>query len=236
VDSYGHDLPGKQDLAQLLCELNNIDGMTRIRFLTNHPKDMNSRLIGAIASLDKVCEQVNLPVQSGDNGILEAMRRGYTVEDYRQLVSQIRKQIAEISLSTDVIVGFPGETEEQFQATVNLLRELRFDNVHIAAYSPRSDTIAAREYEDNIPPDVKKERLYVVEQLQEKIASEINAGLLDKTVEVLVEGREKGRWHGRSRSGKLVFFVSNDNLLGELVRIKIEKTSPWALQGKIVSE
>ncbi len=233
VDSYGHDLSDKPDLAQLLYELNTIDGIARIRFLTNHPKDMSNRLIGAIASLDKVCEQINLPVQSGNNEILTAMRRGYTVEHYRQLVSQIRSQIPEISLSTDVIVGFPGEGEEQFQATVNLLRELRFDNVHIAAYSPRADTIAAREYEDNIPPAVKKERLSIIERLQERIATDINARLLGKTVEVLVEGRKKGRWHGRSRSGKLVFFNSNNNLLGKLVKVRIEKTSPWALQGRL---
>ena len=236
VDSYGHDLPGKPDLAHLLYELNNIDGIARIRFLTNHPKDMSNRLIEAVASLDKVCEQLNLPVQSGDNEILKVMRRGYTVEHYRQLVERIRSQIPEISLSTDVIVGFPGESEKQFQATVNLLLELRFDNVHIAAYSPRWDTIAAREYEDNIPLAVKKERLNIVEQLQERIATDINARLLGKTVEVLVEGRKKGRWHGRSRSGKLVFLSSNDNLSGKLVKVRIEKTSPWALQGRVISE
>jgi tRNA-2-methylthio-N6-dimethylallyladenosine synthase len=236
VDSYGHDLSGKPDLAHLLYELNTIYGIARIRFVTNHPKDMSSRLIGAIASLDKVCEQLNLPVQSGDDEVLKVMRRGYTVEYYRQLVSQIRSQIPQISLSTDVIVGFPGEREEQFQATTNLLRGLRFDNVHVAAYSTRPETYASREYEDNIPPAVKKERLSIVEQLQERIATDINARLLDKTVEVLVEGRKKSRWHGRSRSGKLVFFNSNDNLLGKLVEVRIEKTSPWALQGQVISK
>jgi tRNA-2-methylthio-N6-dimethylallyladenosine synthase len=193
---------------------------------------MSLRLIEAIASLDKVCEQLNLPVQSGDNEILKAMRRGYSVEHYRQLIRQIRSRIPEIALITDVIVGFPGESKEQFQATVNLLRELRFDNVHVAVYSPRQETTSAREYEDNIPPAVKKERLNIVEQLQEKIAAEINAELLGKTVEVLVEGRKKGKWHGRSRSGKLVFFSENSELLGHMVKVKIAKTSPWSLQGK----
>ena len=233
VDSYGHDLPGKPDLAQLLYELNAIEGIARIRFLTNHPKDMSHRLIEAIASLDKVCEQLNIPVQSGDNEILKVMRRGYTVENYRQLVARIRSQIPEIALSTDVIVGFPSESKEQFRATLNLLRELRFDSVHVAAYSPRPETIAAREYEDNIPPEVKKERLNIIEQLQEKTATEINAKLLEKTVEVLVEGRKKGKWHGRSRSGKLVFFSENGELLGQIVKVKITKTSPWSLQGVI---
>ena len=232
VDSYGHDLPGKPDLSQLLYELNDIDSLARIRFLTNHPKDMSLRLIEAIASFDKVCEQLNLPVQSGDNEILKAMRRGYSVEHYRQLIRQIRSRIPEIALITDVIVGFPGESKEQFQATVNMLRELRFDNVHVAVYSPRQETTSAREYEDNIPPSVKKERLNIVEQLQEKIATEINAELLGKTVEVLVEGRKKGKWHGRSRSGKLVFFSENSELLGHMVKVKIAKTSPWSLQGK----
>ncbi len=233
VDSYGHDLPDKPDLAHLLYELNGIDGIARIRFLTNHPKDMSDRLIEAIAKLDKVCQQINLPVQAGDDEVLKTMGRGYTSRQYRHLVSRIRSQVPAISLSTDVIVGFPLESEEQFRATVDLLRELRFDNVHVAAYSPRPDTIAARNLEDNVPPSVKKERLDTIEQLQEKIATEINSQLLGKTVEVLVEGRRKGRWHGRSQSGKLVFFSENDELLGKLVKVKIEKTSPWSLQGRI---
>jgi len=233
VDSYGHDLPSKPDLADLLYELNMLDGLARIRFLTNHPKDMSSKLIEAIAKLDKVCEQISLPVQSGNNDILRAMRRGYTVEHYHQLIAEIRSKIAGVALSTDVIVGFPSESDQQFQQTVSLLSELRFDTVHVAAYSPRPGTIAAREYEDNIPPTEKKERLDRIEQLQESIAGEINAQLLGKTVEVLVEGRKKGKWQGRTRTGKLVFFNSNSNCLGEIVKIKIEKTSPWALQGKV---
>jgi tRNA-2-methylthio-N6-dimethylallyladenosine synthase len=233
VDSYGNDLPGKPDLARLLYELNSIDGVTRIRFLTNHPKNMSDRLIEAIAKLPKVCQQINLPVQSGDDEILKVMGRGYTSGEYRQLVSRLRSRVPEIALSTDVIVGFPGESQEQFQATFDLLSELRFDNVHVAAYSPRPETIAAREYEDNIPPEVKKERLNIIEQLQEKIATEINSQLLGKTVEVLVEGRGKGKWHGRSRSGKLVFLSDNSELLGQTVKVKVGKTSPWALQGRL---
>ncbi len=233
VDSYGHDLPNKPDLARLLYELNEIGGLARIRFLTNHPKDLSQRLIEAIASLDKVCEQINLPVQSGDNQILGSMRRGYTVENYRQLVARLRRHVPRISLSTDIIVGFPGESEKQFQATASLLCELRFDSVHIAAYSPRPETIAARQFEDDIPDEEKERRRQLVEKLQENIATEINANLLGKTVEVLVEDRKGNKWHGRSRNGKLVFFVSDDNLLGRLVPLRIDKTSPWSLQGKI---
>ncbi len=233
VDSYGHDLPDQPDLADLLYELNTIEGLARLRFLTNHPKDMSPRLIEAIAELDKVCEQISLPVQSGDNDILRVMGRGYTVEDYRQLVTEIRSKIPQVALSTDVIVGFPSETEPQFQQTVSLLSELRFDTVHVAAYSPRPGTIAARKLEDNIPSAEKKGRLIKIEQLQETIATEINARLLGRTVEVLVDSKNKGKWQGRTRTGKLVFFSDNNDYLGQVVKIRIEKTSPWSLQGKV---
>ncbi len=233
VDSYGHDLPDQPDLADLLTELNTIDGLARLRFLTNHPKDMSPKLIDAVACLDKVCEHICLPVQSGSNDILQAMRRGYTVEYYRQLVTKIRSKLPRVALSTDVVVGFPSESTPQFQQTFNLLSELEFDTVHVAAYSPRPGTIASRSLEDNIPPAEKRERLDKIEQLQQGIATEINARLLGKTVEVLVEGKKKGKWQGRTRTGKLVFFSNNNDCLGQLVKIRIERTSPWALQGKV---
>jgi tRNA-2-methylthio-N6-dimethylallyladenosine synthase len=235
VDSYGHDLPDQPDLADLLWKLNGIDGLLRIRFLTNHPKDMSPKLIEAVACLDKVCKQLNIPVQSGSNEILEVMRRGYTVEQYRRLISEIRGKIPEVALSTDVIVGFPSETETQFQQTLDLLSELRFDTVHVACYSPRPGTIAARKFDDNISPAEKRRRLNKIEQLQEGIAAEINARLQDKTVEVLVEGEKKDKWQGRSRSGKLIFFSNNHDCLGKLMNIRIEKTSPWSLQGRVES-
>lgn len=232
VDSYGHDLPEHPDLADLLTKLNSTDGLARIRFLTNHPKDMSLKLIKTIDSMDKVCEHLELAVQAGDNDILKHMRRGYTVEQYKELIRNIRGHIPEVSLSTDVIVGFPGETEEQFERTFRLLQEIRFDVVHSAAYSPRPGTIASREYEDDIPPEVKKRRLNEIEKLQASIAGEINSQLLGKTVEILVEGKKKGKWYGRSRSDKLVFFEDPGNWLGQLIQIEIEKTSPWSLQGR----
>ncbi|MDO8687626.1 MAG: MiaB/RimO family radical SAM methylthiotransferase, partial [Dehalococcoidales bacterium] len=235
VDSYGHDLPGKPELADLLSELNNIDGLVRLRFLTNHPKDMSAKLIETVARLDKVCEQINLPVQAGSNDILQAMRRGYTIEHYRQLITELRRQIPGVALSTDVIVGFPSESAEQFQQTFSLLSELRFDTVHVACYSPRAETVAARELEDNIPTAEKRRRLCLIEQLQESVAAESNARLLNKTVEVLIEGKNKGKWQGRTRSGKLVFLSDNGDYLGQLVNIRIEKTSPWALQGSLAA-
>jgi len=226
-------LPGHTDLADLLNELGSIDDLARIRFLTNHPKDISLKLIETMASLSKVCEHLELPVQSGDNDILEAMRRGCTVERYRELVHTIRHKIPQTSLSTDIIVGFPGETEEQFEHSLALVQEMRFDVVHVAAYSPRSGTIAWREYQDNIPAEVKKERLNKIEELQTAIASEINSQLQGKQVEVLVEGRKKGKWFGRTRSNKLVFFEDAGDWLGQLARIQIEKTSPWSLGGQV---
>jgi tRNA-2-methylthio-N6-dimethylallyladenosine synthase len=236
VDSYGHDLPEKPDLADLLTGLNNIEGLLRLRFLTNHPKDMSQKLIDAIGGLDKVCEQINLPVQAGSDEILKAMKRGYTLDHYRVLVRQIRNKIPGVAISTDVIVGFPTESEKQFQQTLDLLSEIKFDTVHVAAYSPRTGTTAARKYEDGIPLREKKERLNKVEQLQESIQTEINARLLGGTVEILVEGRNKGKWYGRTRTDKLVFFSSGREYLGQLVKIRIGKTSPWSLQGKIETE
>ena len=233
VDSYGHDLPGHPDLADLLNELSSIDDLARIRFLTNHPKDMSLKLIDTISSLNKVCEHLELPVQSGNDDILRAMRRGYTVERYRELVHTIRRKVTQISLSTDIIVGFPGETEEQFEHSLSLVQEMRFDVIHVAAYSPRPGTIAWREYQDNIPAEVKKERLNKIEELQAAIASEINSQLQGKQVEVLVEGRKKGKWFGRTRSNKLVFFEDAGDWLGQLARIQIEKTSPWSLRGEV---
>jgi tRNA-2-methylthio-N6-dimethylallyladenosine synthase len=233
VDSYGHDLPGKPDLADLLQELNKVQGITRLRFLTNHPKDMSQKLIDAIADLDKVCEQINLPVQAGSDEILQAMKRGYTAAQYQQLVKKVREKVPDITLTTDIIVGFPGESETQFQETLDLLSEIKFATVHVAVYSPREGTTAARDFADDIPSEEKKARLNRIEQLQSHIQSEMNAQLKGKVAEILVEGRNKGKWYGRTRSDKLVFFNSRGDYLGQLVNVKIEKTSPWSLQGKI---
>jgi tRNA-2-methylthio-N6-dimethylallyladenosine synthase len=230
VDSYGHDLTEKPELADLLQKVNAIDGLLRIRFLTNHPKDMSDRLIDTIAVLDKVCEQINLPVQAGNDEILRAMNRGYTAEQYLNLINRIREKIPGVALSTDVIVGFPSESQAQFRQTADLLSGVKFDTVHIAAYSTRTGTAAAK-LEDNIPPAEKKERLDIIEKLQEKIATEINARLQGETIEILVEGRKRGKWYGRTRTDKLVFFSNDGDCAGQLIRVRIDKTSPWSLQG-----
>ncbi len=233
VDSYGHDLPERPDLADLLTEINNIEGLLRIRFLTNHPKDMSSKLIDRVAALDKVCRHINLPVQAGDDDVLKAMRRGYTVARYRELVAEIRERIPGVALSTDLIVGFPGETEEQFRHSVDLLTELRFDAVHAACYSPRAGTVAARDLADDVPREQKSQRLAIIEQTQKRILTEINAGLLGRTVEVLIDGRSKGKWRGRTGSDKVVFVSGPGDFLGRLVRVKVTRTSPWSLQGSV---
>jgi len=232
VDSYGHDLPGCPDLADLLVALSGLSDLWRIRFLTNHPKDMSARLIQAMADLPPVCESVNLPVQAGDDDLLRAMHRGYSVAHYRDLVLMLRSKVSDVAITTDVIVGFPGETEAQFENTASLLKELRFAAVHVAAYSPRTGTAAARLLDD-VPREVKKERLVIIEKQQEAIACEINATLLNTGIEVLVEGRQGGKWRGRGRNDKLVFFTGGEHIMGRLVIVRIDQTGPWSLQGKL---
>ncbi len=235
VDSYGNDLPQQPDLADLLAALDRIESLARLRFLTNHPKDMGLKLIEAIARLDKVCKHLNLPCQAGDDAVLAAMRRGYSRDHYRELVGRIRDRIPGVALSTDIIVGFPGEGETQFEKTIDLLTEIKFDTVHVAAYSPRPGTLAARHLKDDVPAAEKKRRLDSIEQLQTRIAADINARLLHQSVEVLVEGRKQGKWYGRTGSDKLVFFTAPGSLTGSRLNIIIEHTSPWSLQGRIES-
>ncbi len=234
VDSYGHDLPQKPDLSDLLTELDGIDDLWRIRFLTNHPKDMSQRLIETAARLPKVCEAFNIPAQSGNDAILKLMRRRYTIKKYKKLIHEIRSKIKDTALSSDIIVGFPTETPAQFEETRSFIEEMRFDMVHVAAYSPRPGTIAARDFPDDVLPEEKKHRLQIVEQLQKNIATEINRQLQGKTVEVLVEGQKAQKWYGRTRSDKIVFFRDHNDCFGKRVKIKIERTGPWSLQGSPV--
>jgi tRNA-2-methylthio-N6-dimethylallyladenosine synthase len=230
VDAYGQDLPCQHTLASLLQAVHEIDGLWRIRFLTSHSADMAGELIEAVADLPKVCEHIEIPVQSGDDKILKRMLRRYTIAQYRELVAKIRERIPNVALATDVIVGFPGETEKQFMNTHDLLREIRFDVVHVAAYSPRPGTAASR-LPDDVPPQEKERRRKAVEELQRQIAGEINALLLGQTVEVLVEERHKGKWRGRTRTNKLVFFEDEGDWRGKLAQVQITWTGPWSMQG-----
>src|SRR5947209_8235366 len=173
VEAYGLDLPEKPDLADLMTSLSEIDGLERIRFMTSYPRHMTDSMIERMAKLPKVCEHLNIPVQAGDDDMLKRMKRGYTLDEYREKIQRVRELWPNITLSTDVIVGFCGETEQEFQHTLDLLEEIRFDVVHVAAYSPRPGTVAAR-WEDDIPLPEKKRRLHAVEELQASIALEIN--------------------------------------------------------------
>jgi tRNA-2-methylthio-N6-dimethylallyladenosine synthase len=239
VDSWGHDLPGRPDLADLLRAVHAVPGLLRLRFLTSHPAWMTARLIAAVAELPRCQHEINLPVQSGHDDILKLMRRGYTVARYRALIGTIRATMPDISLTTDIIVGHPGETREHFAATLALLEEIRFDKVHIAAYSARPGTRAGEMEQDAafaVPEAEKQARRVELEQLQERIATERNAGLLGREVEVLVEGEHKGKWRGRTSGNKLVFFADAQDWAGRLARIRVTHTGPWSLQGDLLGE
>lgn len=235
VDSYGHDLDEQPDLADLLEAIhNNVPQLHRLRFLTSHPNDMSPRIINAVAKLPRVVEQINLPFQAGDDDVLKSMRRGYTNAQYRNLVSFIRSTIPGVALSTDLIVGFPGETRQQFERSLEMINDIRFDKVHAAAYSSRPNTIAERKLSDDVPENDKRNRLREIEAAQELISGEINSTYLGQTLEVLIDGHQNGKWRGRTRTDKLVFVESNQSLLGEIVRVTIHHTSPWSLKGNLL--
>ena len=233
VDAYGHDLANRPDLADLLQRLNDIDELDRIRFLTSHPIFLSKPIIEAVAGLEKVCEHINLPVQAGDDEVLARMRRRYTRDEYRRLVDGIRAKVPGVALSTDIIVGFPGETVQQFQRTLDLVREVGFDKVHSAMYSERSGTIAHRQQPDDVPQEEKTRRVKELDSLQEELLTQRNASFQGREVEVLVEERQKGRWQGRTRGDKLVFFDDDNDWTGQLVNVEVTKTSPWSLQGRL---
>ncbi len=237
VDSWGHDLPNRPTLADLLEAVHETPGLVRLRFLTSHPAWMTDRLIETVARLPKCQPEINIPVQAGDNQVLKLMRRGYTVERYLTLIEKIRRTIPDIALTTDIIVGHPGETEAAFENTVRLMETVRFDKVHIAAFSARPGTRAAvqeQQPELAVPEDEKVRRRRRLEQVQERIATEINAALLGRTLEVLVEGESKGKWRGRTGGNKLVFFEHPADWTGKLAVVQITRTGPWALQGDVL--
>lgn len=236
VDSYGHDLADKSDLADLLSAVNQVSGISRIRFLTSHPNDMSQKIIKTVASEDRVCEYINLPVQAGDNEVLANMHRGYTREQYLDLVARIRASIPGVGLTTDIIVGFPGETAEQFDRTVDLVRTVRFDKIHLAAYSNRPGTIASRKLSDDVPNEEKHRRHTIIEEVQRQIALELNQDLVGSTQEILVEGYKDGCWYGRTRSNKLGYIEAGECHLGELVVVEIMQAGPWSLRGKLIGK
>ncbi|MBR5914653.1 MAG: tRNA (N6-isopentenyl adenosine(37)-C2)-methylthiotransferase MiaB [Selenomonadaceae bacterium] len=232
VNSYGKDL-GQENFAQLLSAVDKIDGIERLRFMTSHPKDLSDELISVMASGKNICEHIHLPVQYGSNKILKKMNRVYTVEKYLELVKKIRAAIPNISLTTDLIVGFPGETEEDFKLTLNFLREVRFDTAFTFIYSERSGTPAAN-FEGKVDDETKHRRLNELMTVQNKISLEKNLQFDGATVEVLVEGEsktDKNIYTGRTRSNKAVLFPHESENVGDLINVKINQVQTWIFKG-----
>jgi tRNA-2-methylthio-N6-dimethylallyladenosine synthase len=232
VDRYGVDLGDEVDLSRLLREVARIDGIRRVRFLTSHPNYMTDAILETVASTAAICPQIEVPVQAGNDDVLANMRRGYTVDQYRRLITRIRSFLPDAAIHTDIIVGFPGETRAQFEDTVRLVEELRFDKVHLSKYSERPKTIAARRMPDDVTEEEKEERWRRIDSVQERILDEKNRALRGQTVVVLVEDRYKGRWRGRTPQGKLVFFDDARELRGMEVPVAIDWTGPYSMIGR----
>ena len=234
VDRYGKDVPEGPNLSQLLRIVAEVEGLERVRFLTSHPNWMTDELLQTVADLSKVMPHIEVPVQAGNNLVLENMKREYTRESYIELITRIRQIIPNVSIATDIIVGFPLETEEHFMDTFNLLEELRLDVAHLARYSTREGTVATRRLGDNVPEDEKRRRFRLLEDQQARIVGEINAKLLGETVDVLFEEKVKGRWKGRTPNMKLVFVESEENLKGKVLPAQITWTGPYSMQGRLL--
>jgi tRNA-2-methylthio-N6-dimethylallyladenosine synthase len=237
VDRYGKDIPDGPDLSDLLRVVHEVSedtGIERIRFLTSHPNWMDDKLLDTVAELPRVMPHIEVPVQAGNDQILQRMKRGYTSNQYRKLVENIRQRIPNVAINTDIIVGFCGETEAQFMDTYNLLAELKLDKAHLARYSPRPHTVSDRRMVDDVPEDEKKRRHHMLDDLQSQVVGEINAKYLGETVEILVEDQHKGKWRGRTPQNKLVFFEDDKrDWRGELVDVEITWTGPWSMQARL---
>lgn len=236
VDRYGKDIPDGPNLAALLRVLHEVEGIERIRFLTSHPNYFDDDLIHTIAELPRVMPHIELPIQAGDDKVLTNMKRGYTQQQYRDLVAKIRQHIPDCSIATDIIVGFPGETEEQFMETYRVLSDLKLDVAHLARYSLREGTVATRRMEDNVPEEDKLRRLHMLDDLQEQIVGEINKKYLGEKVDVLFEDKVKGRWRGRTPTNKIVFVESDEDLRGKVIPVTITWTGPWSMQASLVRQ
>ena len=237
INSYGKGLDGNVTLGNLLSELNEIDGLDRIRFVTSHPADMSRDLIRTMSRLEKVCEYLHMPVQSGSDEVLKRMRRGYTAGYYREFVRYARELIPHLTVASDFIVGFPGETEEDFQETVQLMEDIRFQNCFIFKYSPRTGTKAA-ELKDDVPDKTKRARNMKLLELQKQISLEENKKIIGKEMQVLVEGASKSdpnRLSGRTRQNHIVVFNGSQDLGGKLAGVVIHEVTDLTLFGKLTS-
>ena len=233
VEAYGNDLIDiKIDLGDIFEKIENINGIDRVRFLTSYPVDMTKKIISAVSDFPKVCEHFLIPVQSGSESMLKRMRRGYKISEFKEKVYNIREIMPKAAISTDLIVGFPGETNKEFSDTLKLVEEFKFDKIHTAAYSPRPGTFAYRKLEDDISIEIKKERLQIIELAQKKISTEKNIALIKSVQEVLVEKEEAGKCTGRTKHNKLVHF-NGKNILGQIINVNIHEVSPWSLKGTL---
>jgi tRNA-2-methylthio-N6-dimethylallyladenosine synthase len=221
-------------LAGLLHLLNKVDELKRIRFLTSHPNYLSDDILECMAECPKVMPHIEVPIQAGDDEVLLNMKRGYSNADYRKLVERIRRIIPNVSIATDIIVGFPGESYAQFLQTKQLLEDLKLDVAHLARYSPRQGTVSERRMQDDVPAEEKMHRFRVLEDLQEQIAAGINAEYLGKRVEVLFEEKVKTRWRGRTPTNKLVFVETEEDLHGKELPVLITWTGPWSMQANLV--
>ncbi len=197
---------------------------------------MTDRILETVRDLPKVMEHIEVPIQAGDDQVLEAMKRGYTSADYRALIERIRTIVPDAAIHTDIIVGFCGESSTQFDKTAELLRELKLDKAHLARYSPRPGTLSERRMADDVPEAEKVRRHKVLEAIQEEVCAEINARMLGETVEVLVEEKHKGKWRARTRQNKLVFVDSELPLRGRLIEAQVTWTGPWSVQARFVRD
>ena len=237
VDRYGKDIPDGPNLAALLRIVHDApgaEGIERIRFLTSHPNYFTEELMDTIEALPKVMPHIEVPIQAGDDEVLLNMKRGYTQQEYRDLVAKIRERIPDCSIATDIIVGFPGETDEQFKETHRVLSDLKLDVAHLARYSSREGTVATRRMDDNVSDEEKMHRFRILEELQEEIVAEINKKYLGQTVEVLFEDKVKNRWKGRTPTNKLVFVESEEDLKGKILPVTVTWTGPWSMQANLV--
>ena len=235
VNSYGKTSPGELSFAELLGRVNGIDGLQRIRFTTSHPQDLSPELIEAFATLKNLCEHLHLPVQSGADSVLSRMRRGYTRDEYLARINRLRKRCANVALSTDIIVGFPGETDAEFTNTLEMLKQVEYDEIFSFMYSPRPQTVSAKIYDDDVPDAIKKARLQEVQNLQKEIALKKNRARIGNVEEILVDGKSRlknGQIMGRTRANRIVNLTGDETLVGSLLPVRIIGATANSLIGE----
>lgn len=237
VNSYGLDFRNGTDFGDLIRAIDKIDDIERVRYMTSHPRDMTFEMIDAMAESSKVVRHMHLPVQHGSNEMLKKMNRGYTIEHFKELLSYVRSKMPDIVVTTDLITGFPGETEEMHQETLALLKEVRFDSAYTFIYSPRTGTPAAR-MEDQIDSDTKHRRLQELMDVENEISLELNKEMEGKTYSIIVEGPSKQdpmNWYGRTSGNKMILFPYKEGIsVGDTVDVKVDTAQTWVLKGELI--